>query len=446
MVKNNIKNNKFLFTISIVIINFITFILGWLLFSEEATLIKLIYVTYILLFISYLIVYLFFCHIFDAFAFDRRKTSENAYSLSLSTLISLLCFYFLNTLAYRQFYSPRYLLVIIFVIVLENIILTRTANKVIFSNYLQKRAIVFYKDIEDLKNIKKLTYFDIKYKITKKIKNPKKTDINLDCDVVFISGINSSIRDIIVKKCLVNNVEAFVFPAVGDVIISGGRYVEELSVPMIKINSFSTSILYSFLKRVFDLLVSLIALIILSPFMIFTAVLIKLYDGGPILYKQTRLTKNYKEFTIYKFRSMKVDAEKDGIARISTKNDNRITPVGSFIRKIRFDELPQIFNIIKGDMSIVGPRPERPEIAKQYEKKYPSFGLRLQVKAGLTGYAQVYGKYNSSPDEKLKMDLFYINKKSFIYDVKMCFMTIKILFMKESTEALEEGSIIAGEK
>ena len=177
--------------------------------------------------------------------------------------------------------------------------------------------------------------------------------------------------------------------------------------------------------------------------MIITAIAVK-SDGGPALYKQKRLTQNGKEFYILKFRSMRVDAEKDGVARLSTGDkDDRITKVGRIIRAIRFDELPQIFNILKGDMSIVGPRPERPEISAEYEKDMPEFRLRLQAKAGLTGYAQVYGKYNTSPYDKLLMDLMYIAKPSIIEDLKICLFTVKILFEKESTEGVSEGETTA---
>lgn len=187
-----------------------------------------------------------------------------------------------------------------------------------------------------------------------------------------------------------------------------------------------------------------IALVILSPIFLVTAIAIKATDHGPVFYKQIRLTKDGKEFGILKFRSMRVDAEKDGVARLSSgENDDRITPVGKIIRACRVDELPQLINILKGDLSIVGPRPERPEIAAQYCEEMPEFSLRLQAKAGLTGYAQVYGKYNTTPYDKLTMDLMYIAHPSIVEDFKIMFATVKILFMPESTEGISEGQTTA---
>jgi lipopolysaccharide/colanic/teichoic acid biosynthesis glycosyltransferase len=178
--------------------------------------------------------------------------------------------------------------------------------------------------------------------------------------------------------------------------------------------------------------------------MLVAAIAIKATDGGPVFYKQDRLTLNGKVFKIIKFRSMRVDAEKDGVARLSTGDkDDRITPVGRIIRKVRIDEIPQLLNVLGGSMSLVGPRPERPEIAEQYEETLPEFRLRLQVKAGLTGYAQIYGKYNTTPYDKLQMDLMYIANPSFLEDLKILFATVKILFQPESTDGVAEGQVTA---
>lgn len=265
-----------------------------------------------------------------------------------------------------------------------------------------------------------------------------------DVDVVFLSGIHSYDRNTILKYCISRGVNVYMLPSIGDILVSGAQKMHLFHLPMLRASRYVPSPEYAFLKRLFDIVASLIALVLLSPVMLITALFIKLTDGGPVLYRQRRLTKDRKEFTILKFRSMRVDAEKDGIPRLSTgKNDDRITPVGRFIRKTRIDELPQIINILKGDMSVVGPRPERPEIAYQYEKELPGFALRLQVKAGLTGYAQVYGKYNTSPYDKLQMDLMYISNSGIWEDLSIMFATIKVLFMKESTEGVKEGQTTA---
>ena len=162
-----------------------------------------------------------------------------------------------------------------------------------------------------------------------------------------------------------------------------------------------------------------------------------------MLYKQVRLTKNGREFKVLKFRSMIQNAEKDGVARLASDHDDRITPIGKIIRMLRLDELPQLFNILKGDMSFVGPRPERPEIAHQYESEMPEFALRLQVKAGLTGYAQVYGKYNTPPYDKVQMDLMYIANQSLLEDLRLMLMTFKILFIPSSTEGVDANQTTA---
>ncbi|NLX68371.1 MAG: sugar transferase, partial [Clostridiaceae bacterium] len=218
-----------------------------------------------------------------------------------------------------------------------------------------------------------------------------------DADTVFLIGVHSHDRSIVTKYCLMHDIKAFVIPRVGDLIISGSKRTHMFHLLMLKVERYNPPFEYLVLKRIGDIILSLIAIVLFSPVILITAVCIKAEDHGPILYKQCRLTKDGKKFNVYKFRSMRTDAEKDGIARLSTgDNDDRITRVGRFIRKVRIDEIPQLFNILTGDLTIVGPRAERPELAAEYEKQLPEFALRLQAKAGLTGLAQVYGKYNTT--------------------------------------------------
>lgn len=191
-------------------------------------------------------------------------------------------------------------------------------------------------------------------------------------------------------------------------------------------------------KRLLDLTVSVTALALAAVPMMITAIAIKLEDRGPVFFKQKRCTINGRIFEIIKFRSMVIDAEKEGAVIPCTDHDPRITKVGRIIRRFRIDELPQIFNILKGDMSVVGPRPERVEHVKKYCEEVPEFTYRMRVKGGLTGYAQIFGKYNTSAYDKLKLDLMYIENQSFLMDLKMIMLTVKTLFTLESTEGFEE--------
>ena len=193
----------------------------------------------------------------------------------------------------------------------------------------------------------------------------------------------------------------------------------------------------AFIKRVIDIIISLILCIPTVIVTLIVAIADMIWDRGPIFYTQERLTQNGKTFRILKFRSMKVDSETDG-ARLAAKDDDRITKIGKVLRATHLDELPQVFNILMGQMSVVGPRPERPEIATQYEEEIPEFRFRLKVKAGLTGYAQVYGKYNTTPYDKLKLDLYYIQHYKVWTDIQLILMTFKIMFLKENTEGVEK--------
>ena len=199
-------------------------------------------------------------------------------------------------------------------------------------------------------------------------------------------------------------------------------------------------------KRLFDLCFVLLLAAPVLFISIGVCIAIKLDDGGPVLYRQKRLTYNGRAFYVYKFRSMVCNAEADG-PQLAKTEDDRITRVGKILRKCRLDELPQLWNILMGDMSVVGPRPERPELAEEYEKQMPEFSFRLRVKAGLTGYAQVIGLYDTTPYDKLKMDLMYIEKYSLLLDLQILLMTIKTaLFPGQSNETLHEQTHIPMQK
>lgn len=256
-------------------------------------------------------------------------------------------------------------------------------------------------------------------------------------NAVLIYRLESSVRNDLLKFCYDNDIEVYLPPRISDVIIRGAKSLDQFDSPLIVCRNCSLTDSQRFFKRIFDVVFAVVGIVALSPLMAGIAVAIKLYDGGPVLFKQKRVTRNEEVFNIYKFRSMIVDAEKDNTAVPATDNDPRITPVGAFLRKLRFDELPQLFNILKGDMSLVGPRPERVEHHNAYTEQIPEFPYRTKVKAGLTGYAQIMGKYNTTPYDKLLLDLEYIQKFSFFLDFRLILLTVKILFMKESTEGFK---------
>ena len=226
-------------------------------------------------------------------------------------------------------------------------------------------------------------------------------------DGVIIWDLPSMERNRYLKYCFAHSIRCYVSPKISDIILMGSDRIHLFDTPLLMSRNMGLSIDQRAAKRVMDMVISGIGIVITSPIMLIIALAVKLYDRGPVFYFQERLTVGGRSFMICKFRSMCVDSEKNG-ARLASKHDSRITPVGKVLRNLHLDELPQLFNVFKGDMSLVGPRPERKTIMREYEKELPEFYYRLKVKAGLTGYAQVYGKYNTTPYDKLKLDLFLL--------------------------------------
>lgn len=395
----------------------------------------------------FFVLYILFCRIYDGFLISINRISEIVYSQALSSVISDFLLYVVICLLSKRLVNPLPLFGALVVQVLLSGLWAYCAHRWYFSKFPAKRTAVIYDVREGLERLVEEYGLEKKFKIQIAM-NVQQALANKELlnqmETVFLSGIHSHDRNILLKYCVEKDINVYVIPRIGDVLMSGAQSMHMFHLPILQVGRYHPSPVYLFLKRGFDILASGIATVILSPVFLAAAIAIKRYDGGPVFYKQQRLTKDGKIFEVLKFRSMRVDAEKDGVARLSTGDkDDRITPVGRFIRKVRIDELPQLLNILKGDMTICGPRPERPEIAAQYEEDLPEFRLRLQAKAGLTGYAQVYGKYNTTPYDKLVMDLMYIAHPSFLQDLQIMFATVKILFMKESTEGVEQGQMTA---
>lgn len=393
------------------------------------------------------ILYITFGRVYDAFQVSMQRISELVYSQFLAAFVADFIMYIVTWLLTKFLPNPMPLLAALVGQVLMSLVWSFFAHRWYFATFPPRPTAVIYDVRHGLEHLigqygldKK---FDVKLTATAEecIANLAMLD---GIDTVFLSGIHSHDRNIILKYCVENNITMFVIPRIGDTIMSSACHIHMFHLPMLRVCRYKPQPEYLFAKRLIDIVISLVALVVLSPIFLVTSIAIKLTDHGPVFYKQVRLTKDGREFEILKFRSMRVDAEKDGVARLSSgENDSRITPVGKIIRACRIDELPQLLNILRGDLSIVGPRPERPEIAAQYCEQMPEFSLRLQAKAGLTGYAQVYGKYNTTPYDKLTMDLMYIAHPSIIEDFKIMFATVKILFIPESTEGVSEGQTTA---
>ena len=393
------------------------------------------------------ILYITYGKVYDAFLVSLNRISEMVYSQSLAALISDSILYVVTWLLSKHLPNVLPIAFVFVLQILVAVLWSVFAHRWYFATYPPKKTMIVFDTRKGMDSLISEYGLEKKFSIQKTVKVEdclKNIQMLDEYETVFLSGIHSHDRNIILKHCIHKGITMYVIPRVGDVLMSSARQMHMFHLPILRVNRYNPSPEYIFVKRLIDIVASGTALILLCPIMFITAIAIKATDGGPVFYKQVRLTKDGKTFHVLKFRSMRVDAEKDGVARLSTGSaDDRITPIGKFIRKVRIDELPQLINILLGDMTIVGPRPERPEIATQYMEEMPEFNLRLQAKAGLTGYAQVYGKYNTTPYDKLQMDLMYIAHPSLVEDLRIMFATVKILFMPESTEGISEGQTTA---
>ncbi|MER2225893.1 MAG: sugar transferase [Carnobacterium sp.] len=260
-----------------------------------------------------------------------------------------------------------------------------------------------------------------------------------EVDIVYLaSGLSEQEKENIYNLLVREKKKLFLTTSFDNLLLVNPNIMNIEDESIIEISNFEISSEDDLIKRLMDILFSIILIMVTSPFMLITSLLVKLTSEGPVLYKQVRITKDGKEFNVLKFRSMSASAEKDSGPVLASSNDARVTTVGRYIRSLRIDELPQLFNVLKGDMSVVGPRPERPFFVDQFQKKNPHYYLRHNVRAGITGYAQVYGKYASDFNSKLNFDLLYIKKYSLLLDVKIMLQTIKILFDKVSSKGLDE--------
>lgn len=399
----------------------------------------------------YCIVYFFFAKMYDAHKIGLYRLQELAFSQMLAYGISDGVLFIAAFFWFHNFQRIRIrLFLLAFALQLLLILINTFLFNRLYAHFDEPRKIMILYGSEDYKRLLvKIQEKKQRYQVLACMNESEDTSAIFEtlakCKDIYLCDVRDEVKDRVILFCNAHQKDIHISMDIGDLLILGDEVSHSFDTPFLRNKKTPVAWYYPFLKRFSDIVISMTAILLLSPIMIITALSIKLYDRGPVFYKQTRLTKDDRRFEIIKFRSMKMDAEKNG-AQLSTVHDDRITPVGKIIRKLRIDELPQLFNILKNDMAVVGPRPERPEIAAQYEQDIPEFHLRLQVKAGLTGYAQVYGKYNTTPLDKLKLDLIYIAQRSVLFDLRILFYTLKIIFIPESTEGIPDGQSTAAVK
>ncbi|MCI8501877.1 MAG: sugar transferase [Oscillospiraceae bacterium] len=390
---------------------------------------------------TYLLAALLFLRIYGGVPIGAKKSKDIIASVALASFFTdLVAFVELVVMSEFQVIFDFYMLFIVFFIQLMLVIVgIYFGNWLFFKLHDPEKSILVYADEEAAREFlakagRYRKQWDVDFSLSYNTENlykrlyPYKT--------VFLMGLPPGILSETVEFCYKYTKNVYVVPRLSDVIMKNSKtvVVDDKTVYASYVSSLSTE--QRFVKRLLDLFISLVGVIVASPFMVICALAVKLCDRGPVFYKQKRITENGREFSVLKFRTMIVDAEKQSGSVWAAKDDDRITTVGRMLRKLRLDELPQLFNILHGEMSIVGPRPEREELIREFEKQYPEFRYRLKVKAGLTGMAQIMGKYNTTPLDKLMMDLEYIENYSIWLDLKLIFQTFKVFFKSDSTEGI----------
>ncbi len=380
-------------------------------------------------------------HVMNGFQFGMMKQTDLAFSQIIAMLLADLVEYFVLSLIANVMvpFLPIAVLMLIQGVVIS--VICAVYHQIYLRTHVPRRLLMVYGGRSPELLADKLSSRPDKYRIGKLIR----TDVGLSAileeirgfDGVVLHDVAAEERNDILKYCYSIGIRVYVEMKISDILVRGGEVIDLFDTPLVLVRSRGMTSVERMMKRVFDIVLTLLALVVTLPVMGIIALAIRLDDGGPVFYRQERITEGGRKFMILKFRSMIVDAERDGEVLPASDHDARITRVGRVIRAVRLDELPQLFNILRGEMSLVGPRPERTEHVIKYMEEIPEFVYRYQVPAGLTGYAQVFGQYNTTAYDKLRLDMMYIENYSLWLDFKLVLMTIRILFKKESTAGFD---------
>jgi len=380
--------------------------------------------------------------IYGVFSMIKYSALENMYSIVLSlTIIDIMAI--ATTFFTRGFSFPRSIFIIAWLI---QVILLLTWKMLILKVEIkmnkQKTVLILGEKEEAEKIAKKIINSrkqmeSVKY-ICSHIDERIYQLIDEVDDVFICASLNGNIKTKIMTYCIGKSKVVYIVPELFEIALIKAKMEQFDDVPAFKIDNLYLSLENRIGKRFIDLFFSFIGITLTLPIMIIVALFIKIYDGGNVIFAQERITRENKSFKLYKFRTMILNAEAYTGPVLATDSDPRITPMGKFFRSTRLDELPQLFNVLKGEMSLVGPRPERQYFIDQFKEEIPNFKYRVTVKAGLTGLAQVLGKYSTDPKNKLRYDLLYIRDYSLLLDIKIILQTIKIMFMKNSSAGIKE--------
>ena len=440
--KNNQSRNKCIpFLTNTLLILFHVFLFSWIWYKQYHLGLLVPYEGRgnegIILLFTFLL--LLFNQVFGGLKLGYYKLLESIVARNLGLCVAYFLMYFIVSLLSYRMVSPLFMLFAFIAGVFFNVGWTYLTNFIYYRIYPPRKMLLIYGDSSIDEIYSKISSRSEKYEIVKRM-NYKAGEDTLKKEIrkheaVILHDLSASLRNHLMKYCYEQSIRVYVTPKLYDILIRGADEMNLFDTPFLLMRNRGLTTFQAFIKRAMDLLFSIACLILILPLMLLIALVLKCFEKGPVFYRQTRLTLDGKEFQILKFRSMYPEAEKD-VVRLTSQADERITPIGRVLRRTHLDELPQLFNIIKGEMSFVGPRPERPEIAAVYTKYIPEFSYRLKMKAGLTGYAQVYGKYNSTPYDKLKLDLMYIQNYSILLDIRLLLLTGKTLFIPDHTEGI----------
>lgn len=395
---------------------------------------------------TYCIILFLLTGIYGKYDVGMRKNKQIVFSIVLSHVLTDLVTYFELTImktneANNTTFKIENTGILLLVMIMQAVIImlmTYVGNAFYFWINAAEKCLIVTSDETDAKRVAaSLRDFKRRYELIGIISydSPQLEENMLKADTIVMYEVPVDIRTKIVDFSYQNLKNVYFNPHIADILERNSKAVTVDDISFFASQFHMITFEQRIIKRLMDIFISAIGLIITSPILLIAAIAIKKNDGGSVLFKQKRATVHGKVFEIYKFRTMKENVGNYSV----TENDDRVTPPGRFLRKYRIDELPQLFNILKGDMSLVGPRPEMLENVEDYTKELPEFRYRLRMKAGLTGYAQIIGKYNTSSRDKLMLDLMYIENYSVLMDIQLLFKTILVLFKAEdSTEAFKD--------